>query len=72
MGKVLYRVGGVINWLAYVWLVTSEALEEVFYGTIGDSVRGIFSEVEVRQHAPKVERRTLSRQDTTAKVADTL
>jgi len=72
MGKVLYRVGGVINWLAYVWLVTSEAVEEVFYGTIGDSVRGIFSKVETRQHAPKLEPRTLSHQDTTAKAANTL
>jgi len=72
MGKVLYRVGGVINWLAYVWLVTSEAFEEIYYGGIGDSVRSIVAEVETRQHAPKVERRTLSRQSTKAKVADTL
>ena len=72
MGKVLYWVGGVINWLAYVWLVTSEAFEEICYATIGDSVRGIVSGAETRQYAPKVESRTLSRQNTAAKVAHTL
>ena len=72
MGKVLNWVGGVINWMAYIWLVTSEALEEMFYGTIGDSLRGIFSKAETRQHALKVEPRILSRPNTAAKVADTL
>ncbi len=72
MGKLLYRVGGVINWLAYVWLVTGEAFEEICYAAIGDSVRGIVSAAETRQHNPKAEPRTLSRQSTTAKVADTL
>jgi len=72
MGKVLYWVGGVINWLAYVWLVTSEAFEEICYTTIGDSIRGIVSAAETRQYTPKVEQRTLSRQSTPAKVADTL
>jgi len=72
MGKMLYWVGGVLNWLAYVWLVTSEAFEEIFYVAIGDSVRGIVSRAETRQYAPKAEPRTLSRQNTTAKVADTL
>jgi hypothetical protein len=72
MQKVLYRVGGVINWLAYVWLVTSEAFEEICYGAIGDSVRGIVSAAETRRYAPKVEQRTFSRQSTAAKVADTL
>jgi hypothetical protein len=72
MGKVLYWVGGVINWLAYIWLVTSETFEEICYATIGDSIGGIVSAAETRQHTPKVERRTLSRQSTTAKVAHTL
>jgi hypothetical protein len=72
MGKLLYRVGGVINWLAYVWLVTSEAFEEICYVAVGDSLRGIVSAAVTRQHAPKVERRTLSRQSTAAKVAHTL
>ena len=72
MGKVLYWVGGVINGLAYIWLVTTEALEEVFYVAIGDSVRGIVSAAETRQHNPKAEPRVLSRQSTTAKVADTI
>ena len=72
MGKVLNWVGGVINWLAYVWLVTSETFEEICYVAIGDPLRGIVSAAETRQHAPKVELRTLSRQNTAAKVADTL
>lgn len=72
MGRMINWVGRVINWMAYIWLVTSEALEEVFYVTIGDSVRGIFSKAETRQHAPKVEPRTLSRQVSAAKVAHTL
>jgi len=72
MREVIDWVGGVINWLAYIWLVTSEALEEVFYVTRGDSVTGIFSKAEIRQPNPKAEPRTLSRQSTTAKVADIL
>jgi hypothetical protein len=71
MRKVLYRVGGVINWLAYVWLVTSEAFEEICYGTIGDSIRGIVSTAEIRQQASRAERRTPSYQSTAAKVAHT-
>ena len=42
MGKVLYWVGGVINWLVYIWLVMSEALEEICFTLIGDPMRGIF------------------------------
>jgi hypothetical protein len=72
MGKVLYRAGGVINWLAYIWLVVSETFEEISYATIGDSIRGILSAAETRQYAPKAEQRTFSRQNTAAKVADTL
>jgi hypothetical protein len=53
MGKVLYRVGGVVNWLAYVWLVTSEAFDEICHATIGDSLRGIVSEAETRKYAPR-------------------
>jgi hypothetical protein len=71
MGKVLYWVGGLINWLAYVWLVTSEAFEEICYGAIGDSIRGIVSAAEARRYTPRVEQRTLSRQSTPAKVAHT-
>ena len=70
MGKVLYWVGGVINLLAYVWLVTSEALEEIRYCTIGDSIRGIMSAAETRQRAFETGKQTLFRQNTTAKAAD--
>jgi hypothetical protein len=72
MGKVLYWVGGVINWIVYVWLVSSEAFEEICYATIGDSVRGIVSAAETRQHAPKVEPRMYIRQTSTAKATDTI
>ena len=72
MGKVLYWVGGVINRLAYVWLVASEAFEELCYAGIGDSIRSIVAAAETRKYAPKVEQRTLPRQSTAAKVADTL
>jgi hypothetical protein len=72
MGKVLYWVGGVINRIADIWLATSDIFEEICYVAIGDSVRGIVSAAETRQHNPKAQPRTLSRQSTTAKVADTL
>jgi len=72
MGKLMNWVGGVINRMAYIWLVTSEAFEEIFYVTIGDFARGIVSAAETRQQAPKVEPRTLSRQNTTAKATDTV
>jgi len=70
MEKVLYWVGGVINWLAYIWLVTTETFEEICYVAIGDSVRGIFSAAETRQYSPKAESRTFLCQNSTAKVAD--
>lgn len=72
MGKLLNRTGGVINWLAYIWLVTSETFEEVCQATLGDSIRGIVSASETRQYAPKGGQRILSRQSNIAKVADTL
>ena len=71
MGKVLNWVGGVINWMAYIWLVTSEAFEEICYAAIGDSVRGIVSAAETRKQAFKAERRTPSYQNSPAKVAHT-
>ena len=70
MGKVLYWIGGIINWFAYVRLVTSEVFEEIFYAKIGDTVRGIVSAAETRQYSPKVENRTLPAQGTAAKAAD--
>jgi len=66
MGKLLYWMGGVINWVAYVWLVTSESLEEICHATIGDSIRGIVSAAETRQYARKAEQRAISQQTTTA------
>lgn len=58
-------MGGLINWLAYVWLITSEMAEELFYMTIGDSFRRFISSVELREQAPRMERKTLTRQKAT-------
>jgi len=72
MGKVLYWVGGVINRMAYIWLVTTEAFEEICYVAIGDFARGIVSAAETRQQAQKVEPRMYTRQTSTAKATDTI
>jgi len=72
MGKLMNWVGGVINRMAYIWLVTSEAFEEICYVGVGDSVRGIVSAAETRQQAPKVEPRMYTRQTSTAKATDTI
>jgi hypothetical protein len=72
MGKLMNWVGGVINRMAYIWLVTSEAFEEICYVGVGDSVRNIVSAAETRQHAPKVEPRMYIRQTSTAKATDTI
>ena len=70
MGKLMNWVGRVINRMAYIWLVTSEAFEEICYVGVGDSVRGIVSAADTRQQAPKVEPRTLPHHNTTAKATD--
>jgi hypothetical protein len=71
MGKLLNRIGGAINWMAYIWLVTTEALEEISYIIVGDSIRGIISAAESRRYALKIERRATPRQNNAAEVADT-
>ncbi len=65
-------MGGVIGWMAYIWLVTSEFCEELFYLTIGDSVRRFFSASELKEQAPRIYPRTLPQQSPTAKAADTV
>jgi len=70
VGKVLYWIGGIIRWFAYIRLVTGEVFEEICYAKIGDSIRAIVSAAETRQYAPKVEQRTLSAQRTAARAAD--
>ena len=72
MGKLMNWVGGVINRMAYIWLVTSEAFEEICYVTISDFARGIVSAAETRQQAQKVEPRMYTRQTSTAKATDTI
>ena len=70
MGKVLYWVGGVINWLAYVWLVTSESFEEICFASVGDSMRGIVSAADIRRQTSRADRRTPSYQNSAAKVTN--
>ena len=67
-------MGGVISWLAYIWLVTTEVVEELFYLTIGDFFRRFIATAEFREESPKVERRMLSCQKptTAVKVTDTI
>jgi len=64
-------MGGVISWLAYVWLVTTEVVEEMFYLAIGDFFRRFIATAEFREESPKVERRVLSRQNPTTAVEAT-
>ena len=65
-------MGGVMGWLAYIWLVTSEFCEELFYFTIGDSARRLFSATEFREQEPRIYPRTHTMQSPTAKAADTV
>lgn len=47
-------MGGLINRLAYVWLVTTEMVEELLCATIGDSFRYFIGSVELRTQAPRI------------------
>ena len=64
-------MGAVINWMAYVWLVTSEVLEELIFNA-GDFFRGISFNAGYREQAPKVETRIYTRQTSIVKATDTL
>jgi hypothetical protein len=48
LGKMLHRFGEVMNLLAYLWLVTTEVLEEVLYVSMGDCVREFVFTAETR------------------------
>jgi hypothetical protein len=64
-------MGAVINWMAYVWLVTSEVLEELIFNA-GDFFRRIAFNAGDREQAPKVETRIYTRQTSIAKATDTI
>jgi len=64
-------MGSVINWLAYVWLVTSEFFEELVFNA-GDFFRRIAFNAGAREQTPKVESRMYTRPSSTAKVTDTI
>jgi len=58
-------MGRLICWMAYVWLIIGETVEELFCMTIGDSFRRFVPSVEPRGQAPMIERRTLTLQKAT-------
>jgi hypothetical protein len=42
-----------ISWMAYIWLITSETLDELFNSVIVDSVRQFVFTAEIRAQAPR-------------------
>ena len=64
-------MGALINWMAYVWLVTSEVLEELIFNT-GDFLRRIAYEIGAKEQAPKVESRMYTRPSSAANAIDTI
>jgi hypothetical protein len=64
-------MGAVINWIAYVWLVTSEILEELVFNA-GDFFRRIAYDARAGEQATKHESRIYTRPSSTAKVTDTV
>jgi len=64
-------IGAAINWIAYVWLVTSEVLEELVFNA-GDFFRRIAFNAGAREQTPKVESRMYTRSSSTAKATDTI
>ena len=64
-------MGAVINWMAYVWLVTGEVLEELIFNA-GDFFRRIAFNAGDREQAPKVETRMYTRPSSTANAIDTI
>jgi hypothetical protein len=43
MGKVMNWGGGVINWIAYIWLIASESVEEITCCTRGILSKDLYS-----------------------------
>jgi len=65
-------MGGIINWMAYMWLITSETLEELFFGNVGDFLRRFTYAAETREKAPRVESRTLPHQKPLSNATNTV
>jgi hypothetical protein len=63
-------MGRAINWMAYIWLITSETGEELFYRYIGDHFRRLSLGAERREQAPKVDPMILRSPGTAAEAAD--
>ncbi len=64
-------MGAAINWMAYVWLITSEVFEELVF-SIGDLFRRIAFEIGTREQAHQDERRMYARPASTARATDTV
>jgi hypothetical protein len=64
-------MGAMINWLAYVWLITSEVFEEIVFNA-GDFFRRIAFAAGAREQAPKIESRMYTHPSSTAKATDTI
>lgn len=64
-------MGAAINWMAYVWLITSEVFEEMLFSA-GDFFGRIAFEIRTREQAHQDERRIYTRPASTAKATDTV
>ncbi len=64
-------MGAAINWMAYVWLVTSEVFEELVFNT-GDFFRRTAFQIGTREQSPKIESRMYTRPSSTAKATDAI
>ena len=66
-------MGGFISWLAYIWLIISETLEEWSYLAVSDSLRRFVYTAQPReQYRRKIEQSIRPRQTNPAKATDTV
>ena len=66
-------MGGFISWLAYIWLIISETLEEWSYLAVSDSLRRFVYTAQPREpYHRKIEQNIRPRQTNPAKAADTI
>lgn len=45
MVRVMNLVGGIIKWIAYMWLITSEAFQEIFSLCTSDLLRNLLPDI---------------------------